>query len=258
MSSTVYTPAFFKGDLAESYRSARRIAPLVLGLVPARSVLDVGCGTGHFLKAFAEAGIADIQGIDGDYVPRDQLAVDPACFRAVDLAQPFDLGRQFDLVVSLEVAEHLPAAAADGFVAALVAHAPVALFSAAIPDQGGTGHLNEQWPRYWAERFAQHGFAAYDVLRPALWPDGEVAWWYRQNCLLFARAETAARLPALAGVAPTPPALLDRVHPDLYALRIRERDAADAEFKKLRGYLETGSLFAVERLPNGRITITRK
>jgi 2-polyprenyl-3-methyl-5-hydroxy-6-metoxy-1,4-benzoquinol methylase len=65
------------------------------------------------------------------------------------LIQPLDLEKEFDLVVSLEVAEHLPASAADQFVNTLVKHGKKILFSAAIPGQGGQDHLNEQWPDYW-------------------------------------------------------------------------------------------------------------
>src|SRR5262249_19855369 len=169
---------------------------------PARSVLDVGCGTGHFLRAFREAGVSDLTGVDGDYVPRDQLVIDARQFLARDLAAGFDLRRRYDLVVSLEVAEHLPPAAAESFVDSLVRHGSVVLFSAAIPYQGGTAHLNEQWPSYWADRFAQRGYQAYDPIRPAIWRDDAVAWWYRQNILVFADAQARRTHPALAALHP--------------------------------------------------------
>src|SRR5579862_3100091 len=66
------------------------------------------------------------------------------------LDRPFNLGRSFDLAMSFEVAEHLPPDAAKGFVDSLTRLAPLVLFSAAIPFQGGVGHINEQWPEYWA------------------------------------------------------------------------------------------------------------
>ena len=215
---TAYSDDFFRLKLAGSYASAQRIVPLVLDLVPARSVLDVGCGTGHFLRAFAEAGIDDFLGIDGDYVPRHQLTIEESRFRAVDLAGGFDLGRRFDLAVSLEVAEHLPPASADTFVASLVRHASSILFSAAIPYQGGDGHLNEQWPSYWAERFERHGYRAYDVIRPALWAIPQVEWWYRQNAVLFCDDAGHAASARLAASAPVAAELLDRVHPEAYLI----------------------------------------
>ncbi|QCO15299.1 methyltransferase domain-containing protein [Azospirillum brasilense] len=138
MSDPLYDDRFYDIQEEGSLRSARVIAPLVLGWVGAESVLDVGCGVGTFLRAFAEAGIADVQGLDGDYVRRDRLRIDPSRFSAHDLSQPFDLGRRFGLVLSLEVAEHLPEERAEGFVDDLCRHGDVVLFGAAIPGQGAT------------------------------------------------------------------------------------------------------------------------
>src|ERR1700691_3190356 len=128
MTENPYTPDFFKTNLAHSYPSAKQIVSLVLEFLSIRSVLDVGCGTGYFLRAFIEAGVNEFAGVDGDYVPRDQLTIKPEAFHPVDLAGGFDLRRKFDLVVSLEVAEHLSADSADGFVDSLTKHSSVILF----------------------------------------------------------------------------------------------------------------------------------
>src|SRR5262249_45595473 len=90
------------------------------------------------------------------------------------------------------------------------------MFSAAAPGQGGPGHVNEQWPDYWAGLFAAHGRETLDWMRPLLWTDGSVAWWYRQNMLIFADPDAVQRL-----AAPEPRATpLALVHPDAeYPLR---------------------------------------
>lgn len=168
--------------------AARTIVPLVVTLTPTSSVIDVGCGVGIWLNAFVEAGIEEICGLDSPEVPLPMLKIPAEHFVGCDLTAPPVLGRTFDLAVSLEVAEHLPPEAAAGFVAYLTSLAPVVVFSAAIPGQGGTEHINEQWPGYWARLFAANGFEAHDVLRPVLWNLEGIEPFYKQNIIVYAKS----------------------------------------------------------------------
>src|ERR1700722_15751200 len=154
-SETLYDADFYRKLKANSYRSALVIIPVLQRLVPFTSVCDVGCGAGSWLQAFADNGITDYLGLDGDYVDRASLAIPVERFRATDLAQPFVVERNFDLAVCLEVAEHLPPSRAESLIADLTKVAPLVLFSAAIPHQGGKGHVNEQWQPYWVELFGR-------------------------------------------------------------------------------------------------------
>ena len=131
----------------------RVIVPIVLEMIKPNSILDVGCGIGTWLKVFEEYGVDDYLGIDGDYVDRSTLKISEKRFLPNDLRKRWSLNRKFDLVVSLEVAEHLPEEVADLFVSTLSAHGDTILFSAAIPGQGGQNHVNEQWPTYWQKKF---------------------------------------------------------------------------------------------------------
>src|SRR5215831_1626594 len=117
--SPLYTHGFFNQLSQGARRSAEVIVPLALELVQPNSVVDVGCGTAEWLAVFRERGIHDVTGIDGDYVSRDQLRIPPDRFLARDLTLPLAAGRAFDLAVCLEVAEHLPAQSASGFVRSL-------------------------------------------------------------------------------------------------------------------------------------------
>jgi SAM-dependent methyltransferase len=214
---TPYTGDYHKALRDGARRSAEVVVPLVLALARPRSVVDVGCGLGTWLAVFAEHGVEDVRGVDGAYVERSALEIPPGSFIAWDLEQPLRLGRTFDLVVSLEVAEHLPARCAETFVASLAGLGPLVLFSAAAPHQGGCGHVNEQWPDYWARLFTGHGLVPVVCLRRAIWNDERVDWWYAQNVLLFAAPALLARCPALAaerertGLVP-----LALVHPKRY------------------------------------------
>lgn len=184
-----YSRGFYSYIQQGSLLSAREIVPLVMRLISPASVVDIGCGVGTWLAVFQECGVHEILGVDGEYVDRGMLHIPAKNFAAADLQQALKLDRQFDLAVSVEVAEHLPPECAEVFVASLCRHAPVVLFSAAIPQQGGNNHLNEQWPEYWADLFSKFGYVPVDCIRRQIWNNPQIEWWYCQNIILYAARE---------------------------------------------------------------------
>lgn len=181
--SVHYQASFFEDHAAGSARSASVVVPLILKLFDVKSVVDVGCGTGTWLREFERHGL-DICGIDGDYVPRNQLAIAPERFEAQDL-KSLKINRRYDLACCLEVGEHLPESNADALVSALVKAAPVVIFSAAIKQQHGENHINEQWQSYWARKFRSNGYFIFDCIRPAIFADQRIEPHYRQNILVY-------------------------------------------------------------------------
>ncbi len=228
MHSQFYTTSFYEEIRRGSTRSAEVIVPLMLGLLPVSSVVDIGCGDGSWLSVFRKLGVQDVLGLDGEYVDRNVLQIPQDRFQAVDLAKPFGLKRVFDLAISLEVVEHLPAESASGFVASLCGLAPAVLFSAAIPFQGGNHHINEQWPDKWAERFKEHKYVPVDFLRKRVWQNETVEWWYAQNTLLFVRPGLLeSNIQLKAERERTTPDQLRLVHPRQYLyLQSLYREAA--------------------------------
>lgn len=212
-----YTRRFYEGQRERSRRSAQTIVPLVTRLINPRSIVDVGCGTGAWLSVFREQGVEDVIGADGAWVEPDQLFIPAERFVRADLKEPVRLERRFDLVMSLEVAEHLPQACADTFVDSLTGLGPAVLFSAAIPGQGGTHHVNEQWPDYWVRLFRERGFGVADCIRKQVWSDENVEWWYAQNMLLFVKRDEAGKYPLLKGeLSGEAPVQINLVHPRQY------------------------------------------
>lgn len=214
---STYDGEFFDELDAQVRTSAGVIAPMIVELLHPSSILDVGCGRGTWLHAFANLGVHDFLGVDGPHVAAADLEIPAENFVARDLREPLDLGRSFDLVISLEVAEHLAAGLASTFVQSLTRHTNAVLFSAAIPFQGGAGHVNEQWQSHWAAEFAVEGFVPVDAIRPVVWSDPKVAFWYAQNTLLYVREASA---PELTPAPEMTPRRLDVVHPDQY-IRLR-------------------------------------
>jgi SAM-dependent methyltransferase len=177
----LYTPEFYAAVTDGSVSSARVVVPLVRALLRPVDVIDVGCGAGAWALEFRKHGIPAI-GVD--FMPQLNLLLSTAFYHNVDLTQPFMPSK--DLAVCLEVAEHLPARYADTLVRSLCWCRRV-LFSAAVPGQGGTGHVNEQPHEYWHAKFAALGFACFDVLRPLVAGDDRVSWWYRNNMFVYGR-----------------------------------------------------------------------
>ena len=165
----------------------RLIVKKLLEYYKPKSVVDFGCGLGTFLKAFKEEGVNEVLGLDGPWVNRELLKdfLSEDEFLEVDLEQENKLNKKYDLVISLEVAEHLSESKASVFVNNLVNAGNVILFSAAVPFQGGQNHINEQWVEYWQDKFEKHNYKFYDIFRRPLWNEEDIKWWYKQNMFLI-------------------------------------------------------------------------
>jgi SAM-dependent methyltransferase len=212
-----YSQRFYDGWSSVTDSSAATVVPFIMDLVGPRSVVDVGCGSGSWLGAFLERGVA-VQGIDGWWVDATRLQFPAEAFEVHDLRAPLVLSTTYDLAISLEVGEHLPEASAEAFVQSLTRAAPVVVFSAAVPGQGGADHLNEQWPAYWVERFRRNGFVAVDAIRPEFWEDERVGWFYRQNMIIFCRESELDGHERLAKVhEESGGRVLPLVHPECFA-----------------------------------------
>ncbi len=213
-----HAESFFTSVSDGSRGSAESVVPVIIELIKPKSIVDLGCGVGAWLAVFRECGIDDVLGIDGEYVDRSMLQIDDQHFLAFDLRRPLQLNRKFDLALCLEVAEHLPPDCARTLVNSLVRIAPAVLFSAAIPHQGGTNHLNEQWPSYWAGLFKEKGYVGIDCVRTKIWASPAVDWWYAQNMLLFVAEDRLKDYPAI--VTGEKGSILELVHRKNYEAKV--------------------------------------
>ncbi len=220
-------------------QSPRVALPQILEGFSPNSLLDVGCGLGAWLKASLEFGIKDVFGVDGVQIPQDKLLVPSHFVIQQDLRIGWDLGRKFDVVLCLEVAEHLEENCANGLIQALAMHSDLVFFSAACPGQPGQNHVNCQWPKYWQNLFNSYGYVCSDAVRWRIWNDSRIEPWYRQN--LF----SARRNPVGAG---NEERIQPVIHPELLPF-FEQVQSREVEHRILQGIRE-GSLPAKWYLDN--------
>jgi hypothetical protein len=127
--------------------------------------------------------------------------------------------RVFDLMLCVEYAQHVPPDDSVRLVRSLCERSLRVVFSAALPRQSGSSHINCRSQHDWIELFATFGFTCLDAFRPLLWQATHVAPAVRQNAFLMVRRDLRGEHPHLQE-----PTLLDVYHP----LLVNERVCQDA------------------------------
>lgn len=193
--SKYYDDKFYEVVTRSAIQSGEILIPIIQEVFKITSVLDVGCGQGGWLKSWLNNNVDNIYGIDGNYVDLNKLAVPREYFYPADLSRPLNLNKQFDLVQSLEVAEHIGENYDDVFIDNIVRHGKLVMFSAAYPGDGGADHINEKPFSYWQKKFLDRGYFMYDYVRPKLKNNKEIEYWYRYNTFLYIHNSITHTLP---------------------------------------------------------------
>lgn len=230
----LYSANFYAGQSDDSHAAALALLPTVLDLVRPSSVVDIGCGTGAWLAACRQLGVSRTVGLEGDWVRQADLRDQGITLVTTDLERPITISERFDLAMSLEVAEHVSEGRAAALVEEIARLAPVVLFGAAIPGQGGGfNHINEQWQSYWVAHFARRGYQAIDLLRPRFWTASQIPVHYRQNTMLYVHTSVADRYRDAAAAVPAgfP---VDVVHPEVHVATTTALNAPPTISQSLR------------------------
>jgi 2-polyprenyl-3-methyl-5-hydroxy-6-metoxy-1,4-benzoquinol methylase len=166
------------------------VAAITRQFPDAKRWVDVGAGTGAFSSALKRAG-RNVVALERNKFGRKLAGKQGVDARPFDLTQtpPAELDGIFDGSLCFEVAEHLPPSLGDSLVSFITSVAPLAIFTAATPGQGGTGHINEQPREYWIARFQSHGFhldeAATESLRQGFKAERVPGEWFVRNISVF-------------------------------------------------------------------------
>lgn len=188
----IYDENYYRNDVeAVALQSAPAISASIVSRFNPRRVIDVGCGTGALLAALRDRGceVVGLEYSDAGLAACRGRGLNVHKFDIEHDTPAATLGT-FDVAITTEVAEHLPARCADRFVALLTAAAPIVIFTAAPPGQGGIDHVNEQPPEYWIAKFEARGCHHRNEESAELgrdWQQNNVAGCYWKNVMLFTR-----------------------------------------------------------------------
>jgi SAM-dependent methyltransferase len=222
--------------LSQNRHTAAVVFGLLDRLLTINSVLDLGCGIGTWMEVALKKPERTVLGVEVDaFAPQDLLVPAETIINA-SIGRPLDLHRRFDLVLCLETAEHIEQEFAAEIVSNCVRHSGIILFSAAVPGQGGTNHINEQPPEYWQCLFHQAGYDVVDLLRPAIWCDVGVPAWYKQNMLLFVNRQEDSILQALRAEESQTRMPLHRIHPSLFEWQAQELTRVRTDLAEQNAY----------------------
>lgn len=202
-----YTEGYYETIFENAIKSRDEIFKTLIDigiLKPGMSVIDVGCGIGEFGHEAADKFAIKYYGVDFK-APKGKLLIPADRYSEYDITSgaSFPWNQKFDLVICTEVLEHIDEKFAKNAVSLLASLGDTILFSAAIPDQGGHHHVNEQWQTYWTDLFSIEGFFGYQkVMIDNLWDNENVDVWYKQNLVLYSRHQLPFQTEVMALVHP--------------------------------------------------------
>ena len=200
--TSLYDENFYKINAKESYESARLVIDIFKKYYNPHSVIDLGCGVGTWLKAWQENGANEILGVDANQMPENMLYISRENLHVVDFEKSsFNVDKKYDLAQSLECLEHISPQNEDKLLSILYKASDLVLFSAAIPMQVGTNHINCHKLQYWVDKFKDKGYKCYDIIRPeCIKKNIKIGSWYMQNILVFAKNEKAQIIEAKGAI----------------------------------------------------------
>lgn len=185
----LYPNKFYAQRESKTSYAARVILDILFNEFEINSAIDLGCGNGVWVTELERRGVSRTLGVDGPWVPRNLFLSQSDYLEHNFALEKFIIKERFDLVICLEMFEHIPHARSIELISTISSITDCVLFSAAVPNQGGNGHINEQYLSYWVKLFQNKGFYVNDTIRPKIWNDPAIPYWYRQNIVIFSRVE---------------------------------------------------------------------
>jgi len=176
------------GTAKKRHRFDAPLAAKIAELFSPVLAADLGCGIGEYCKAFKEHGWPAVHGYEGTPEIAEIAVYDN--IQVLDLTKRRWVGINYDMVVCLEVGEHIPPKHEQTFIENVLefTHKDLVL-SWAIPGQGGAGHFNERSNEYVIGKFTKNGLIYEDLLSQGLRNSATLSWF--KNTILVFRKKTS-------------------------------------------------------------------
>ena len=217
-----YLNKFFLKHRPITLSSAKKIIKLFPNYFNPKLILDIGCGTGEWIKTFNDRySSCKFIGIDGHWINSDDLIYKNCDFLNIDLNSELSsetFNKKYDLVCCLETITDLTEHKGQNLIKKICNITDMCLFSSGTPVQTHGPHKNQQWQSYWHSLFIKNEFTALDFIRPAIWNDIDVGPWYRQNCFLFVKKSWLKNNPEWQNLTLNQQFPIDIVHPEVAPL----------------------------------------
>lgn len=197
MINQVYDKSFYSETHENKIESFRKVASILSRHLTFETVLDIGCGSGQLLAELKQNG-KDVLGCEISEAAIKRAPAGITSFQA-DAAKPIHINRCFDLVVCIEVAEHINKRQSSRLVANCTNLGRQVFFTAAPKGQSGVGHINLQSYSFWIKLFAKQGFKHQVLLSKTLQEHmraENVLSWIADNLMVFSSQSPSDNLQA--------------------------------------------------------------
>lgn len=184
---TIYGSDYYdRMDRDSALRDGEILSDVILQYYSPQNVLELGCGTGRLLYPYQNNDI-EVHGVDLSKTAKSVSKLPDERFEIHDLTEPYETSQNYDLILCIEVLEHLPESAADTVVKSISDAGTVAIVTAATPEQGGTHHVNAQPLEYWINKFEKSGFDYKPEVAQAIkrQVDLDDLTWIKDNIMVF-------------------------------------------------------------------------
>jgi len=148
-----------------------------------KEIVDFGCGNADYSKILINQG-KKVDAFDGN---PNTPEMTEGVGKILDLSKEFDLGKQYECVISLEVGEHIPPEYEQTFIDNITKHSrQCIILSWALPGQGGDGHFNEQPNEYIIKELEKRGFNHWEEASNYFRSSVEL-WWFKKTIMVFTK-----------------------------------------------------------------------